>query len=184
MGFSAVLVLGLMIILLHGCTEFRIHRNINRIYESQQDDLTRKQIFKVFNNGKSSIYLLVEKISELRFGGLPLKHPRNSNELKSQHNIGFAYAYLIELILGRERLEFDRNVDYELGSENNYVYWDGLIVMLGAGGPKPVGMCELKEIYGLYRHWWNENQHKSLRQLRSDWKKGIRPLSGSKYSWQ
>ncbi len=183
-GKVAVLALAMMIMFLNGCSELRIHRYINRITESQQEDLTRKQIFSVFNNGKNSIHLLVEKISELRFWGLPLKHPRNSIELEPQNSIGFAYAYLIELILGRQKLELDKNADYMFGAEKNYVYWDGRIVLRGGEGLKTVGMGDLREIYWIYRQWWNENQKKTLRRLRKEWKRGIRPLSGSKYSWK
>jgi hypothetical protein len=62
------------------------------------------------------------------------------------------------------------------------VYGLGYIVDLGNG--KPIGKGKLRMIAELYKRWWEANAGKSLESMRDDWRKGTRPLTGSKYVWR
>jgi hypothetical protein len=42
---------------------------------------------------------------------------------------------------------------------------------------------DMKVIKDIYLKWWNSNKHKTINQLRSDWKTGKRPLSKSGFIW-
>ncbi len=184
MSGRIVLALLTIILICGGCFRGTSTKYINEIRNAPEKNLTRSAIFRIFENGKRSIPLLIELIPENSYFSYHLKNPDNPKKYEFFENIGFAYAYLVELILGREKLEFDDDADDFLGSKKNYVYWDGEIAHREAWKTKVIDASTLFEIQYWYRRWWKDNKHKSLRQLRAEWKKGNRPLSATNYCWK
>lgn len=91
---------------------------------------------------------------------------------------GVIYAYVVELILGRDTLQDDKDCTFLLGT-GDYVYGHGLIMR----GDNVIRATELAQVKQLYSRWWEENRNKGLSALRLEWKKFARPLSDSKYHW-
>ncbi len=167
-----------------GCVCGAISEHINKIRNDPEEKLTQAAIFRIFNNGKRSIPLLIEVISEKRYFRYRLNNPDNPTTSKINENIGYVYAYLIELILGKEELELIVTDDDFLGSKKNYVYWEGIVAFQDPEETALIDEHTLFEIQYLYRRWWKNNNHKSLRQLRDEWKRGSRPLTHSRFCWK
>lgn len=143
-------------------------------------------IVKLHQFGKKSIPFLIDEISDRKACTLfSLVDPINSDyDIEGDYNcLGFLYAYIVELILAKETLAEADNFPccQYLGSRLNCVFWDG---MLRFSDGKAAQKKDLQEIKKVYKDWWRKNKHKSLRQLREDWRKGLVPLEKSKYYWR
>ncbi len=167
-----------------GCTA-RVTRGELHDLGYEEFRVSFNAIMKLHQHGKESIPFLIDEISNQKSSTLySLANPLNSNfNIEGSYDcLGFLYAYIIELILAKETLaEAD---DFPccqfLGSEYNCIFWDGV---LRFSNGKAVKKGDLNEIEKSYEDWWRRNKHKSLRQLRKDWNKGIVPLDKSGYYW-
>ena len=91
---------------------------------------------------------------------------------------GVLYAYVIELILARDVLHDDKDCTFLL-SQGDYAYGHGVI----AKGKKVISSLELEHVKQRYSKWWEKNRNKGLYTFRFEWKKSIRPLTGSDFEW-
>jgi hypothetical protein len=139
-------------------------------------------IVELHKHGKESIPLLIDEINNREKSiGLIFSHPHNSHFGEIYDCYGFLYVYLVELILGREKIkESADSYGGFLGPRENYVFWYGL---LAKENGKTTSCQDLKEIQGVYRAWWEKNREKSLPELRRAWKNKSGPLSGSGFFW-
>jgi hypothetical protein len=177
----------LLIVSVHSftaCASPTLEGHIITLRNAFEKNLTQPAVVRIFKGGKQSIPLLIDMIPKYRLWREKLNNPGNKNSPVEFCTSGFIHTYLVELILGRKSLEIKEGAELFLGSAENYVYWDGMIVKSKPNGPEVVYREALGDIHEIYKTWWQKNQHKSLRKLRAEWKKGIRPLSGSKYSWK
>ena len=165
-----------------GCVSRGLERDVEDLgYEGERSRY--HSISCLHSQGKESIPSLIQEISscgEKTF--FALANPKNSQFGGFYECYGFYCAYLIELILGKETLdEVDNLYQYHgLGAQGNYVFWDGLLV---DENEKMADKSDLGEIQTIYGSWWEKNKHKSLKQLREDWRNGRGPLAGSRYRW-
>lgn len=185
--FGVILPLSFLVLFLSlsgGCANAKISRSINNIQTANKKNFTQKTIIRIFKDGKTSIPLLIDNISEKRGAfAFELKNPLNQKKEQFYLSFGFLYAYLVELILAKDTLEIDLESKKLLMSSDNYIFWEGSVIP-GLSDRIVTADEALIEIQRYYRQWWNENKHKSLQQLRKEWKLGKRPLNGSKYGWQ
>ena len=136
--------------------------------------------------GKQAIPGLLERITDSQLAkssALLLQNPLLSSVLpKSQHDefAGVLYAYTIELILGREVLSTEAGRCEFLLGQDDYLYGHGVIRKDPNEALAPIDLSRIQQIYSA---WWDANRNKTLAQLRADWKRSARPLSGSKYRW-
>ncbi len=165
-----------------GCLSKELKRDVVDLgYEKER--CTYDAISCLHLKGEKSIPLLINKISDCQSKTFfTLANSRNSQFGGYYECYGFFYAYLIELILGKEKLDEieDLYLYHGLGAQGNYIYWDGLLV---DENEKMADKSNLSEIQEIYAAWWENNKHKSLKQLREDWKNDRGPLSGSRYRW-
>ncbi len=171
---------------LNGCSIRGLKRDVEMLgYESERREC--EAILKIHQMGKQAIPELIAEISTLQKAKVPydLRNPWDSHfEIDNEfESYGFLYAYIVELILGKEKIEA---IDWQgmsrfLGMPQNFVYWAGMIK--DETGKRARGK-NLIEIQRIYKDWWLRNKYKSLKQLRAEWQKGIRPLSGSKFKWE
>ena len=142
-------------------------------------------VFNIHNYGKDAIPFLIEKIDTDKKSWTLVKHPNNSFVFKEAltNYVGVLYAYVVELILGKDRLLPNKTeqVIRILGDNNdNYIYWNGII---DCKGRRTFNMEDMKEIKQTYESWWHKNKTRSIEELRTDWKNDIKPLTGSDYWW-
>jgi hypothetical protein len=179
---SLIFVLGCQVFI--SCSSSTLKGYITGLREVHEERLAQPVVFNIFKKGKQSIPHLIEMMDKHKEWGETLRHPDNQNGLVEYSESPFIYAYLVELILARKSLKRGSVRDSFLGASENYIYWDGVIVACGSKDPVPVDEDEAENIYEIYYQWWRKNQHKSLRRLRAEWKKEIRPLSGTNYCWR
>ncbi|MEZ5425023.1 MAG: hypothetical protein R2747_02050 [Pyrinomonadaceae bacterium] len=144
----------------------------------------QKAIFSIHRLSKEAIPALIENISNSKKVVAYLSNPLSSGPLVRDPPMGVFSAYLIESILGRERLE-ERTIDNipsTLGNDpNNYVYWNGFIVN---SQNELIKDGDLIEVQKIYRVWWEKNKDESICELREGWKNGERILNGKDYEWK
>jgi hypothetical protein len=99
--------------------------------------------------------------------------------------IGRLSAYIIEMILGREKLIepiYPKDFEFMLGPHaSNYVYGVGIITKEQG---KLIDAKDLVHVQKAYVGWWEKNKDKPIEELRRDWSLGITPLSRSLFSWE
>jgi hypothetical protein len=146
------------------------------------------KITELHARGKQAIPMLLPEIANTMVAPVSLENPFLSDKpFMSPILCGAVAAYLIEMILGKSSLFIhhgflDKTSFLIEGDPESYVYGLGYIVDLGNG--KPIGKGKLRMIAELYKRWWEANAGKSLESMRDDWRKGTRPLTGSKYVWR
>jgi hypothetical protein len=144
----------------------------------------RAAIVALHRLGKSAIPALIDHIDD---GGvaasstLMLANPLLSyvppGSLRDEFS-GVIYAYVIELILARDTLRDDKDCTFLLNN-GDYAYPHGLIMK----GNNIISATELAQVKQAYLGWWVKNRNENLASLRLEWKKSVRPLTGSGYSW-
>lgn len=144
----------------------------------------RAAIVALHQMGKAAIPVLIEHIDDRDVAPsstLMLENPMLSSAPASQKDefSGVIDAYVVELILARETLRDDKDCTFLL-TEGDYAYGWGVIMKDG----KLVSADELAHVKKQYLQWWEENRNKSLAALRVEWKKRIRPLTGSEFHWR
>lgn len=146
----------------------------------------RAAIFALHRIGKQAIPALVTRIADAQVAGsgtVDLQNPILSSVLPNFQRDQFAgvlYAYIIELILGRETLSAEAGKCDFLLAQDDYLYGHGAI---RKDPNSPLEPADLSRIQQIYLKWWDANRNKTLTQLRSEWKQSIRPLSSSEYRW-
>jgi hypothetical protein len=156
--------------------------NAQNRQKAVNDFLTEQQLVdyheyaQFFKMDKDIFLILIEKIDTNRKFGIVGFEPRPEqsyipNGLLNNY-LGIRAAYLIELLLSRD--------SYNL-QEKRRVYGYALIVK--DDNYDRLSYQDMVEIKRIYLNWWNENNHKTLQQLRAEWKEGKRPLSGQPYKW-
>jgi hypothetical protein len=146
----------------------------------------KKGILELFHMQKDAIPLLIDSIDNPRIlRGTSLVDPIESSVTIEdlQTNLGVLASYLIEWIIAVEDInttEFMQS-PFLLGNEHShYIYSRGKIMVEG----REIFKQDLRRVKSQYQSWWEVNRSKSMDELRSDWQKGTRPLSGSKYHWE
>ena len=91
---------------------------------------------------------------------------------------GVVYADAVELILACDTLRTNKDCTFLLDT-GDYAYGHELIMKEKSVIPVP----DLAQVKQMYLRWWGKSRDKSLTTLRLEWKKSIRPLTGSGYSW-
>jgi hypothetical protein len=148
---------------------------------------TRKSvIFELHKLGKKAIPLLIQEIPDDTEILLLLNNPLSStiDEGSLKNYSGVLAGYVVELILGKELLENENffGNDFILGTNiENYIYYCGKIVN---EKEEDIQKSDLIEVQKIYRKWWEENKHKSIEELRAEWKIDKKPLTNSKYHWK
>jgi hypothetical protein len=139
-------------------------------------------IVELHKQGKKSIPLLIDEIDNCQpLTDLTFAHPRNSIIWGTYNCYGFLYAYLVELILAKEKIETHSSQFYKiLGSDDNFIFFNGVLSKNNACVARKE---DLPEIKNAYRAWWEKNKWKSLAELRENWKHEKRPLTGSRFGW-
>ena len=145
-----------------------------------------QRIVELHDKGKEVIPLLIAEIGNHEIAPVVLANMFSSQmPMSSPVYCGTVAAYLIELILGNPNLSLKALSDDRRlmlgGGPDNYVYVSGCIVE--SSTMNPIEGKSLLKVRNIYSKWWRDNSVKSLIDLRSDWQKGVRPLSGSRYRW-
>jgi hypothetical protein len=158
---------------------------VNELNNLKSDHLetNKKAIFELHKNGKKSIPLLIKEISDNTKVMNQIQNPKYSFYGETHVFFGVFSAYVIELILGREKLNTENSYKslFLLEKSTNYIYTRGLII---DEENRIINEEDLIKIRKIYEAWWEQNRSKSIEQLRDDWRNNIRPLSGSKYHWE
>ena len=151
------------------------------------DDLfdNKRAIVSLYMMGKSAIPKLIEKIDDSNIVLFDLGDPTSSSWQKedTEKRLGSIAAYLIEWILAIDDINLDDIMEspFFLGNDiENYIYPVGSIVI----EERRVSAGDLVVVKGLYEDWWRRNSAKELSELRLEWRQGIRPLSGTVFSWE
>ena len=184
-------LIGIIVLLLYSQLSLASN-NEDECLKTYINDILSKDVVKrynavihIHNHGKNAIPILIEKIDTDKMAWIAVKHPYNSNFLKEAmtNYAGVLYAYVIELILGRENLVPNKYpITWILGdSMDNYVYWYGVINCKGKR--KSFDLDDMKAIKRIYQEWWDKNKSRPIEELRTDWENGIKPLTGSDYKW-
>jgi hypothetical protein len=153
--------------------------------KNEHPDTKKKAIFELHEGGKKSIPLLIREISDDTKILCQIQNPKYSFYGEANTYFGVLSAFVIELIIGREKLNTEKSLKSEflLGSDDtNYVYTKGVII--DDENKRSIKEGDLIKIREIYEAWWEKNKSKSIEQLRNDWRNNIRPLSGSKYHWE
>jgi hypothetical protein len=144
----------------------------------------RAAIVALHQMGKTAIPLLIDHINDSDVAPsstLMLANPILSSAPASQKDelSGVINAYVVELILASETLRDEKDCTFLL-SEGDYAYGWGVIMKDG----EVISATDLAPVKQQYLQWWGKNHNKSLSTLRVEWKKRIRPLTGSEYHWR
>lgn len=145
----------------------------------------RQVVFELHGLGKEAIPSLINNISNSKKVSAFLGNPLSSYGSGTTSPAGVISAYIVELILGRERLKSNKK-DYLFymllgGFSENYVYWDGIILNEKKERIKAENLPVIQKIY---QEWWEKNKNESICALRESWKKGVRVLDGREYKWR
>lgn len=143
-------------------------------------------VFYIHSCGKEAIPLLIGEIDTNKKAAILVRHTYDSFILKEAYTnyVGVLYAYVIELILGRDRLlpTIHTPIIWILGDNMDiYIYWHGIINYKDRR--KSFDLYDMKVIKQIYQEWWDKNKDRSIEKLRMDWENGIKPLTGSDYKW-
>lgn len=151
-----------------------------------QSAMERQNAFIEFHSlGKEAISYLIDEIADNNMTFICLHNPISSMISKGslENYAGILAAYTIELILAREKLQIGGSGDsvWVFGSDpHNYIYSNGVIQRNDGNNLSP---NDMKIIMNIYKTWWQQSQSRSIEGLRDEWQNGLRPLSGSDYSW-
>jgi hypothetical protein len=203
MGISSVLMrlglrarrsLLLAIMLVPALAHSQSQLSGNTSIESEMESLKngtlcqrRSAIIALHRKGKQAIPTLISHIGDIDLADASadmLSNPILSAmppESQNDYFVGVLYAYAVELILGRVTVSADQmHCDFLL-DVGDYAYRFGII---RKKGDRPIAATDLPRIEQIYSRWWESNLHRTLAQMREDWKRSSRPLSGSQFSWQ
>jgi len=181
-NFSPIIFSVFYFIIFCGSQSNSIVNELNNL-KSVHFDTKKNAIFELHKNGKKSIPLLIKEISDNTKVINEIRNPLSSFYGEPYVFFGVFSAYVIELILGREKLNTENSYksQYLLDEPTNYIYTRGLII---DEENRIINKEDLIKIRKIYAEWWEKNKDKTIEQLRNDWKKNIKPLSGSKYHWE
>lgn len=143
-----------------------------------------ERLKSLYEGGTKAIPLLIDQIAD---GGLvstvSLAKPTESIARMDPVYCGTVSAYLIELIIGTGQFSIQSSNDFFLGVDpSNYVYRFGIVTTIR--DHSSIRRTDLRKLKLAYLKWWVANQAKRIEELRSDWKDGRRPLSGSDFLWE
>nr|WP_294950177.1 hypothetical protein [uncultured Mucilaginibacter sp.] len=131
--------------------------------------------------GKSAIPNLIKVIDADGKTLMGFMDPLSSTIPDAMYNsVGMRAAEEIEWILAGEngaKIKTDKKFNARL-FYYGYIVRDAEKEQLKAMENK-----DMKVIKDIYLKWWERNKHKTINQLRSDWKMGKRPLSKSGFIW-
>ena len=136
-------------------------------FQKLKSDYTYQSKIALINlhkSGKAAIPFLIKKIGEDEELMIILVNPLSSTIDDDALKIysGLLAAYVIELILGREKLDTKNFFDDAqlLGpSLNNYIYYYGRIVSKKGEILKKDSLARLRKVY---ENWWENNQYKPI----------------------
>jgi len=146
--------------------------------------------------GKQAIPALVEHISDAEIApstALMLHNPFMSGVFTGTPRNEFAgilNAYIVELILAKDRLSATERDPHLLLSVRDYIYGEGVMVKGGESSStdsssiSQLDASDLPRIERIYSEWWRRNKNKPLAEMRRDWNAKHRPLTGSRYRWE
>jgi hypothetical protein len=152
---------------------------MNSSYPSESKDVDLYPLFNRYNN--EAIPVLIDSITSQRrlFQGYMVTE---YSTLKS-YNINMAGIRAVYMI---ERLVSDGNEPTMTcpNRENDNLLF-GLIFRRNNCDPIKDSLCmdDMIQIQKIYRDWWKENQYKSIKTLRDEWRKGKRILTNVPYGW-
>ncbi len=109
---------------------------------------------------------------------IDLHNPISSIYTFGENYTGTILAYVIELILSKEKVAVKRLEGWNL-SFSPYLFTQGFVKKNNAG------VIKLKDLDGLqkvYHRWWDQNKKKSIEDLRADYKINP-PLKNSNFQW-
>jgi hypothetical protein len=143
-----------------------------------------ERVKRLYKESHDSIPILIQHIGdEGEITTVSLAKPSESFAQLSPMYCGVLAAYLVEFMLGSEKLSIQGNTDFFLGADpSNYLYRLGIITSNQTGAA--VGKTDLTALKSIYSNWWRLNQVKTIPQLRSEWKDGKRPLTNSSFAWK
>jgi len=162
-------------------------RDVQRYLETLKSGTVcqrRAAIIVLHHMGKSIIPVLIERIDDRDVAPsstLMLANPILSYVPPGSQRDEFSgviYAYVIELILARDALHDDLDCTFLL-TTGDYAYSHGLITK----DSNVILATDLARVKQVYSRWWEGNRGKELSTLRLEWKKSVRPLTGSEYNW-
>jgi hypothetical protein len=182
-NFSPILMFIFCSFIFCGSQAKSIVNELNNL-KKEHPDTKKKAIFELHKNGKKSIPLLIREISDNTKILCQIQNPKYSFYGEANTYFGVLSAFVIELIVGREKLSTENFLksQFLLGMYDNYIYTRGVII--DEENRRSVKEGDLIKIRKVYADWWKKNKNKSIEQLRNDWEKNIKPLSGSKYHWE
>ncbi len=136
--------------------------------------------------GKKAIPPLIDAIDDDSMTFICLNNPHSStiSQGSLSNYSGIMAAYMIELILARDKLKLGGSGDSVWvfgGDPQNYIYNNGFIVR---NDGNDLMHRDVKDISEIYRTWWEQNKSRSIEGLRDDWQNNVRPLTGSDYHWE
>ncbi|MCB1053756.1 MAG: hypothetical protein KDC71_24340 [Acidobacteria bacterium] len=154
----------------------------------RNDDLldNRQAVVCFCKGGKHSIEILLSEISNPKISEFDLQSPFSSYYLLEKQMTGIFAAYIVELILSGKKIDdsFDLKYPVSFLKEDEYLYLVGMIFCKKNHQPIGHSRKKMREISKIYLDWWLVNKDKSLIELREQWSKGFRPLTGSEYYWR
>ena len=134
---------------------------------------------ELLSYGTDAIPHLIKVIDVKEKGFMGFQDPRSSfiADGTIHNSLGIRAAYVIELILAMDKESY-------LQKNSGRLYHYGFIVRDSEKEKlKAMENGDMKIIKALYLKWWDHNKSKTISQLRSNWKKGNRPLLKSAFIW-
>ncbi len=152
-------------------------------------------VMKVIHSyGKDIIPYLISHIDINKKGIAGFVNPYESNleDMVISSPMGINYAYMIELIMGKDSLN-DKPVfvegysSWEERLEPYRLYRQCVIVKrkdIDDPTSSVLSSEDMKAIKDIYTNWWESNKNDSLELLRKKWIENGGPLSNTPYTWR
>ena len=145
-------------------------------------DYDQNQVQRIHDYGKSAIPYLIDLIDTEAKGNPGFVNKYSSTIDLSDKYLGMNAAFLVELILAREKIS------------SPLTYYEGTTMFSQVEGisygviVKDDSMHLTKEdminIKSQYSNWWKKYNEKHLSEIRDIWASGDRPLTFSKFNWR
>ena len=171
---------------------FRYENNQDTVIEDPVPKFSPKVMKEIHSYGKDIIPYLISQIDRGKKVSISSNfvNPYDSN-LRNMVMVGVNYAYMIELILGKDSI-----MDNVAFADGNGVWYEkmklyrlyGQCVIIrkkDKDNPQKSKMTvdDMKTIKAIYNKWWESNKDKNLDALRKKWREEGSPLQNSPYMW-
>ncbi len=182
--------------------DYLVSKNyIGTIYVCNQDTIVETPVLgfppnvmkEIHSYGKDVIPYLISQIDMDNYNVAGFVNPYDSNLENTVIGspLGVNYAYMIELILGKDTIMdsiyFAEGYNVWNEKMKPYRLYRQCVIIRKKDQNNPknskISFDDMKSIKSIYFNWWNNNKDENLDFLRKKWKEEGSPLQKSPYMW-